>query len=171
MYFSVENLKYAIYSQYHIQVANQVLLISGGETLNWGDRVCKYSSAGTDTSPIFLFCKNHIDIIPDESENDDMQERVESCLQMEANFNTVYSRAEMAHQLYETDKLVFHSCDKLIHEQHLQQQGWAAVVANLEDLVSSFRKKRSIVEHLYQKFLKHKSSFQELLKRFGIFLL
>lgn len=32
-------------------------------------------------------------------------------------------------------------CARLVHEQHLQQQGWAAVIANMEDLADEFRKR------------------------------
>lgn len=38
----------------------QVLLVSGGESLDPAARVCSYS-AGTDTNPIYLFSKNTIE--------------------------------------------------------------------------------------------------------------
>lgn len=94
-----------------------------------------------------------------------MRERVESCLQMEPNFNTVVSRTEMGQQLYESDKLQFHSCDRLVHDQHYQQQGWASVVANLEDIVKSFTNKAARVEQLYNEILKNKDTYYELLQR------
>ena len=46
----------AIEQECGIQVEHQVLLMSGGETLEPNIRVCSYSS-GTDTNPIFLFSK------------------------------------------------------------------------------------------------------------------
>lgn len=54
---SVASLMSAIDRQYGIPVASQVLLISGGETLNPANRVCSYS-AGTDTNPIFMFSRD-----------------------------------------------------------------------------------------------------------------
>ena len=33
----------------------QVLLISGGESLEAEERVCKYTAGSSDTNPIFLF--------------------------------------------------------------------------------------------------------------------
>lgn len=173
IFFRVENLKTAIYEQHQIPVQNQVLLISGGESLNLNDRVCKYSSSGTDTSPIFLFNKTTEFALPVHTElehDDDMQDRVESCLQMEPNFNTVVSRTEMAHQLYENDKLIYHKCDMLVHDQHYQQQGWAAVVANLDDIVKSFSNKATKVEQLYNDIQKNKSTYYELLDRFDFCL-
>lgn len=177
-FFSVENLKRAIYEQYKIPITNQVLLISGGESLNPDDRVCQYASAGTDTSPIFLFCKNyelsmdldqtystHQQHQQQHNVDDDMKDRVQSCLQMEPNFNTVVSRNEMAIQLYETDGSIYHRCERLVHDQHLQQQSWAAVVANLEDIVTSFENKSRKVELLYADILRNKSSYLNLLEK------
>lgn len=97
--------------------------------------------------------------------NDDMKDRVQSCLQMEPNFNTVVSRNEMAIQLYENDSQIYHRCKQLVHDQHLQQQSWASVVANLEDLVQSFENKSRKVELLYQDILRNKSAYLKLLEK------
>lgn len=97
--------------------------------------------------------------------NDDMKDRVQSCLQMEPNFNTVVSRNEMAIQLYENDSQIYHCCKQLVHDQHLQQQSWASVVANLEDLVQSFENKSRKVELLYQDILRNKSAYLKLLEK------
>ena len=40
----------------------------------------------------------------------------------------------MLQQFQEVDTEELRACERLIHDQHLQQQGWAAVVANLEDI-------------------------------------
>ena len=37
-------------------------------------------------------------------------------------------------QFQDVDGEELRACERLIHDQHLQQQGWAAVVANLEDV-------------------------------------
>lgn len=37
-------------------------------------------------------------------------------------------------QFQDVDTEELRACERLIHDQHLQQQGWAAVVANLEDV-------------------------------------
>lgn len=57
IYFSVQALKQAIERQHAIPAKSQVLLISGGETLEASNRVCSYSS-GTDTNPIFMLSKS-----------------------------------------------------------------------------------------------------------------
>ena len=50
----VEYLKGVIARSCSIPPEKQVLLISGGESLDANETVCKYSM-GTDTNPIFLF--------------------------------------------------------------------------------------------------------------------
>jgi RB1-inducible coiled-coil protein 1 len=55
---SVQSLMQAIERQYAIPVLSQVLLISGGETLDPSKRVVSYS-AGTDTNPIFMFSRDY----------------------------------------------------------------------------------------------------------------
>lgn len=53
---TVANLKEVLFKACKVPPEKQVLLISGGQTLEPSHRVCSYS-AGTDTNPIFLFCK------------------------------------------------------------------------------------------------------------------
>lgn len=50
------------------------------------------------------------------------------------------------------------ACEKLVHDQHLQQQGWAAVVANLEDITRSELRtcclfKYRLIKNLFLAFL------------------
>ena len=56
----VSYLKGVIARSCRIPHEKQVLLISGGESLDSEERVCKYS-AGTDTNPIFLFSMLNIE--------------------------------------------------------------------------------------------------------------
>lgn len=58
--FSVDYLKETINRHHGIPKLDQVLLVSGGETLQSNARVAKYS-AGTDTNPIFMFSKTITD--------------------------------------------------------------------------------------------------------------
>lgn len=57
---SVAQLKEAIERECGVVSAHQVLLMSGGESLEPTARVCSYS-AGTDTNPIYLFSKAAIE--------------------------------------------------------------------------------------------------------------
>ena len=165
------NLKKAIATQCQVPEDQQVLLISGGESLNLSARVCSYGCSGTDTSPIFLFSKSSIDnpnppkCITDYDPDVDMSDRVQSCIDMNPNYNTVVARAEMAQQLYEMAKQQLHNCERLVHDQHLQQQGWAAVVANLEDIAQSFTTTADQLEDMFKQFIEEKEFFMDLLQQ------
>nr|XP_033335051.1 RB1-inducible coiled-coil protein 1-like [Megalopta genalis] len=57
---TVSQLMEAIERECGVLAVHQVLLMSGGETLEPNARVCSYS-AGTDTNPIYLFSKAAIE--------------------------------------------------------------------------------------------------------------
>ncbi|RWS17445.1 RB1-inducible coiled-coil protein 1-like isoform X2 [Dinothrombium tinctorium] len=170
---TVSVLKKAIAKKCAVPEDKQVLLISGGESLNEGSRVCSYSAAGTDTSPIFLFSKNTIEssIAPqpkvDYGADYDMRERVESCLDMEPAINTVVARAELAKQLHEMATQQLNVCEKLVHDQHLQHQGWRAVVANLEDIAIDFEESVVFLNQSYAEFVEKRESYLKLLQNFS----
>lgn len=63
MNFSVHTLKETIERICGIPKTHQVLLISGGEILQYGTKVFSYSS-GTDTNPIFMFSTHNLQEIP-----------------------------------------------------------------------------------------------------------
>ncbi|CAG7838501.1 unnamed protein product [Allacma fusca] len=163
---TVSNLKEAIWSSYRIPVDRQVLLVSGGECLDPASRVCSYS-AGTDTNPIFLFNKTNIESSPTSSgqhapssgslENltdiDSIKDQIKGCLDLPPTYMTVVSRAQLAQQLWEMAKDLSRRCEQLIHDQHLQHQGWAAVVANLEDVIVVFRQRAENFENAFMVYL------------------
>lgn len=62
---------------------------------------------------------------------------------------TVVSRCQLAQQLYDLGREMSRKCEQLTHDQHLQHQGWAAVVANLEDIITSFKKRIDLFQHTY----------------------
>ncbi|XP_037034011.1 RB1-inducible coiled-coil protein 1 isoform X2 [Bradysia coprophila] len=173
---SVQSLKDTIERLHGLPTNHQVLLISGGEILQDGSRVCSYSS-GTDTNPIYMFNTSFVELKnahpPGPSiEPDDFKEQVKRSLNLPANYSTVYNRAQLAQKIHERAKEEIKICETLVYEQHLQQQGWAAVIANMEDLTDEFRQRcedfyRSFDQHLsrqteYNEFL---SSFSEDLEK------
>lgn len=171
---SVINLKRAIASKTDIPEDKQVLLISGGESLNNMQRICSYSSAGTDTSPIFLFAKVNIESYQPTSvgidvynDDRDMTDVVESCMNMQPSLDTLVARTELAADLSQQAFKQKEICERLIYDQHLQQQGWAAVTANLEDLTRAFKNKAEMLITAFEEFIKEKPNFEKLLHEFG----
>ncbi|KAG3274171.1 RB1-inducible coiled-coil protein 1 isoform X2 [Ictidomys tridecemlineatus] len=156
---TVADLKHAIQSKYKIAIQHQVLVVNGGECMAADRRVCTYS-AGTDTNPIFLFNKEMIlcdraPAIPKTtfSTENDMEIKVEESLMMPAVFHTVASRTQLAVEMYEVAKKLCSFCEGLVHDEHLQHQGWAAIMANLEDCSNSYQKLLFKFESIYSNYL------------------
>lgn len=57
-------------------------------------------------------------------------------------------------------------CEKLVHEQHLQQQGWAAVVANMEDITDEFKERCLDFYRSFDSHLERRSHYIEFAKNF-----
>ncbi|XP_067109268.1 RB1-inducible coiled-coil protein 1 [Osmerus mordax] len=143
---TVLDLKHAIQVKYKIATQHQVLVVNGGECMVAERRVCSYS-AGTDTNPIFLFNKEMIlcdraPTIPKTtfSVENEMELKVEESLMMPAVFHTVASRTQLAVEMFEVAKKLCSFCERLVHDEHLQHQGWAAIMANLDDCTLSYQK-------------------------------
>uniref|UniRef100_A0A8D0GXC9 RB1-inducible coiled-coil protein 1 n=1 Tax=Sphenodon punctatus TaxID=8508 RepID=A0A8D0GXC9_SPHPU len=156
---NVADLKHAIQTKYKIAIQHQVLVVNGGECMAPERRVCTYS-AGTDTNPIFLFNKEMIlcERPPDIpkttfSAENEMELKVEESLMMPAVFHTVASRTQLAVEMYEVAKKLCSFCEGLVHDEHLQHQGWSAIMANLEDCTYSYQKLLFKFENAYSSYL------------------
>ncbi|XP_052258142.1 RB1-inducible coiled-coil protein 1-like isoform X2 [Dreissena polymorpha] len=165
---SVSVLQSVIARGYRIPEEKQVLLISGGESLDPTAMVGKYH-AGTDTNPIFLFSKSTIEssVPPSPSVNYgsdvDLEGQVEGSLIMPPAYETVVSRAQLALQFQEVDTEELRACERLIHDQHLQQQGWAAVVANLEDITGELKQRTETFHESFKQYLECRNAYRELI--------
>lgn len=169
---SVDNLKRYVQEEFKIAADKQVLLISGGECLDPNKRVCSFS-AGTDTNPIFLFSKSIIESptpplpIADHGSENDIDLKVKEHCDMPVTFGTVAKRAQLAQQMLEISRKQLTVCENLVHDQHLQQQGWSAVVANLEDISYEFRKRSEIFEKSFTDYIEEREAFMTFLSHFN----
>ncbi|XP_063779787.1 RB1-inducible coiled-coil protein 1 isoform X2 [Pseudophryne corroboree] len=170
---TVTDLKHAIQSKYKIAVHHQILVVNGGECMAPDRRVCSYS-AGTDTNPIFLFNKEMIlcerpPVIPRTtfSAENEMELKVEESLMMPAVFHTVASRTQLAVEMYEVAKKLCSFCEGLVHDEHLQHQGWAAIMANLEDCTHSYQKLLFKFDNAYSKYLQSVDEMKMKLTNLG----
>uniref|UniRef100_A0A8D0MRK9 RB1 inducible coiled-coil 1 n=1 Tax=Sus scrofa TaxID=9823 RepID=A0A8D0MRK9_PIG len=87
------------------------------------------------------------------STENDMEIKVEESLMMPAVFHTVASRTQLAVEMYEVAKKLCSFCEGLVHDEHLQHQGWAAIMANLEDCSNSYQKLLFKFESIYSNYL------------------
>ncbi|XP_037913540.1 RB1-inducible coiled-coil protein 1 isoform X2 [Hermetia illucens] len=173
----VENLKHTIELLHGFSAAHQVLLVSGGEMLQPGSMVCSYS-AGTDTNPIYMFTTED----PVDSKNNkipwpsiepivldvDLKDQVERCLALPATYATVVQRAQLSQQIFDLAREEESICERLVHEQHLQQQGWSAVIANMEDLVTDFKERYKHFTEAFEVYMGQRGALCEALKTFEI---
>ncbi|XP_013133838.1 PREDICTED: RB1-inducible coiled-coil protein 1 isoform X2 [Papilio polytes] len=187
---SVANLKLAIERKIKVPANSLVLLVSGGEVLQ-SDHIVSSYSAGTDTNPIYMFSKPSVkdsrlkqslvgDLSPivelstgafrSESRSAfegksivDLRSSVEICCSLPATVHTVISCATLAQQFSDLAHEVSRSCDQLVLEQHLQHQGWAAVVANLEDIYSEFCERSKSFKESFRKHRLKKEEYHDML--------
>lgn len=93
----------------------------------------------------------------------EMKDKVEQCRSLAANYSTVVRRNQLAQQFDEMARAELVTCEKLVHEQHLQQQGWAAVVANMEDLTVDFRDRCAFFEAVFGEMFKKRDHYLQCL--------
>lgn len=84
---------------------------------------------------------------------------------MPAMYTTVCHRALLAQQFYDVAKEQVKICERLVHDQHLQQQGWAAVIANLEDITVEFRKRSEIFRKNFNDYMSERESYMTFLQQ------
>lgn len=168
--FSVSHLQNVINNVWRIPVEKQVLLVSGGESLDPSSRVCTYS-AGTDTNPIYLFSKSVIESnnppTPsiDQASDFDFKDQVEASINMLPSYSTVGARSQLAQSFCELAKEQTKICEKLVHDQHLQQQGWAAVVANLEDITVEFKARSDKFQNSFTQYMEMRDNYLQFLQK------
>jgi len=96
-----------------------------------------------------------------------LKDKVEACLaDKEASYQVVVARANLAKQMHETAIQITRVCEQLVHDQHMQKQGWSAVVANLEDIVAAFKGRSDLFEQTYQQYLATREENVEILSHF-----
>ncbi|XP_066254083.1 RB1-inducible coiled-coil protein 1 isoform X2 [Euwallacea similis] len=167
---SVANLNEKIQDRCQIPVQQQVLLINGGESLESQKNLCSYM-AGTDTNPIYLFSTNYdiakLDILKNLNYDDsELKKRLIESLSLPVSLTTVKLRALVAQDFFSVAKLQLEFCENMVLEQHLQQQGWSAVIANLEDIVTEFRKRWELFQKMYNDFIAERHTFEGFLLSF-----
>lgn len=96
-----------------------------------------------------------------------MKEQVDRCLTLPAIYETVVTRAQLAQHMYELAREEEIICERLVHEQHLQQQGWSAVVANMEDLTEEFRQRFKNFCISFDRHLEQRQEYIKLLNYFA----
>lgn len=95
----------------------------------------------------------------------EIKSQVDQCLEMPPVYATVVRRAQMAQQIHEMAKEELKNCDKLVFEQHLQHQGWMAVIANLEDITDAFQERCSEFDKVFRDHIDRRMEYKDYLER------
>lgn len=90
---------------------------------------------------------------------------MDRCLELPHVYATVVRRAQLAQQIHELGKDELKLCDKLVHEQHLQHQGWMAVIANLEDITDAFRERCNEFDKVFRDHIDRRMEYKDYLER------
>jgi RB1-inducible coiled-coil protein 1 len=180
---SVSILKQTIATKCQIPAEKQVLLVSGGESLEDDCRVSQYSAAGTDTNPIFLFHKCRLEqqqlfsqwqqqqAAQQQMQYQQLQAQIKRFKQQIADrtlppsYEAVVRRTETAKELHQLAREIHYNCECLLRDQHLQYQGWAAVIANLEDIAFAFRESAHRLNGNFTAYLSRRSRYLQLLSK------
>lgn len=95
----------------------------------------------------------------------DLQSQIDASSAMPATYQTIVTRAQLAQQCCGLARDQIRICERLVHDQHLQQQGWAAVIANLEDVVQMFQSKAEQFQHSFAVYHAERHQYIELLQK------
>lgn len=167
---TVAALKSQVSRLCHVSPEKQVMLVSGGISLDNNCRVAQYC-AGTDTNPIFVFSKSSIEAaIPpppciNYGTDKDLSDSISEVVLLPATHETVSDAYKLAKETHECDSSRMDASQRLIHDQHLQQQGWAAAIANLDDHLMSFNRRVEKFQNTCKIFLKTQEESREMLSK------
>ena len=87
-------------------------------------------------------------------------------MDLPATYNTVVQRAQLAQQIHELGREELRICERLVHEQHLQHQGWTAVIANMEDITDEFRDRCNDFDKRFEAHIERRNEYQEFLTKY-----
>lgn len=95
----------------------------------------------------------------------DLDAEVKRGLELRAEYKTIVCRAQLAQNFYDLGREELKHCDKLVHEQHLQHQGWMAVIANMEDITTEFQARCSDFDRIFKDHIERRMEYKDYLER------
>lgn len=129
----------------------------------WLARLCTFAFASVSFSFLFLFAP------PDTLYRifvEEMKERVRESQDLPPVYQSVVARCQIAIQFHEQALEETKLCEQLVHDQHLQKQGWSAVIANLEDITLDITRRADAFEKNYNEYLEEREQYAKLVERF-----
>lgn len=99
------------------------------------------------------------------STDTDLKTEVDRCLELRAEYKTVVQRAQLAQTFYDLGKEELKCCDQLVLQQHLQHQGWMAVIANMEDVTTSFSDRCNDFDKIFIDHIEKRTEYKDYLEK------
>lgn len=99
---------------------------------------------------------------------EDMSERITETENLPPVYPTVVRRCQIAIQFHDMAKEEYRLCEDMVHDQHLQMQGWSAVIANLDDITVDITKRVELFKRNLAEFLEERTAYVKLVERFVI---
>lgn len=173
---SVHKLQCAIEEVTHVPIAEQVLLASGGDGLQPDRSVAHYQGTGTDSNPVFLFCKLSKDDNPESScpqENAELTEMSTALFDQLHRLENVSVSGALIGRYSETGRtsrqiadVAVQLCARLVQDHQLLYQGWLALVSNLDDSRAQIEKRVERFHQHYERLKAMKAKAQLILQDF-----
>ncbi|PAV76710.1 hypothetical protein WR25_22224 isoform A [Diploscapter pachys] len=160
-----------------VRTSDQVLLISNGEAIDQDKRVSNYASIGNSASPLYLFQKtssrherdemstsqeiNHLSQIIDNAI--DQADLLVSSSDVQAIYTTL---PEKARGCKKAASSVMQTCARLVFEQQLLNQGWLALISNMDGSILKLRKRAARFQSHLDKVAQQNEKANTLLQGF-----
>lgn len=94
----------------------------------------------------------------------DMKQEIETAIMMRPSYQTLQARSQLAARVYDLGKNLHKLCQSFYDDQYWQYQGFLALIANLDEFVSTFRKRQDLTNEQFDKYLNNKSYFKVLME-------
>jgi hypothetical protein len=101
--------------------------------------------------------------MPLENFNQDMKQDIQAAIALKPSFQTLQLRAQLATRVFEMSKSLHKICQSFYDDQYWQYQGFLALIANLDEFVSSFRKKEELICENFEKFYNEQAVYKDLM--------
>uniref|UniRef100_A0A915A5G4 RB1-inducible coiled-coil protein 1 n=1 Tax=Parascaris univalens TaxID=6257 RepID=A0A915A5G4_PARUN len=173
---TVHKLQAAIEEATHVPLPEQVLLVSGGDGLQSDRPVAHYQGAGTDSNPVFLFCKLSKGESQDSAtpqENAELNDMCTGLLEQLRSFENLTISGALIVRYTEASRLsrniadrAMQLCARLVQDHQLLHQGWLALVSNLDDSRSQIEKRAERFYAHYERLKTMKGKAQTVLQEF-----
>lgn len=116
-----------------------------------------------------LFIFRFFSLVADELHEifvEDMSQRIAETENLPPVYPTVVRRCQIAIQFHDMAREEYRLCEDMVHDQHLQMQGWSAVIANLDDITVDITKRVELFKRNLAEFLEERNAYVKLVERF-----